>query len=539
MSDRVSVNSGQRQWLTMAVGTAAISTVATLLLPATAGRALDAALGRHERFAVAVANLALVLAVVVLADVAGQLAGAASSAGTTAWLRRRMMSNLLGLGLPGRRRYPPEDAASRITTGATAAGRAPSLRLLGWMTALSALGALIAMGLIDWLLPVALLIGLPLLAHGTTAGLAHCQTAQEDITDRFADALAGLRTIRASGTEAAEVDRVLEPLDRLNSAESREKQASWLVGSLIAILLVAVVAVAGWSLGEGRISPGDFVAALGYAMIALGAIERVEVFVALARGRADAAGVAELVADVPVVPRDRLLPTSPGRVELRSVSVAVAGRLVLDRCTLTVPAGSTLAVAGPPGAGKSTLVGLLGRLVEPTSGEVLIDGCPVSTLDRAQLRGAVGYAFDRPALLGSTVAEAIGYAATDRIEPAALAAHADGFIRRLPGGYRTALADAPFSAGERQRLGLARVVAQRPRVLVLDDAAPGVDAATEAEVRTVLAGVLPDRTRIVVARRAATAAAADLVAWLENGVVRAIGPHEGLLDEPDYRGLWS
>jgi ATP-binding cassette subfamily B protein len=475
------------------------------------------------------------MAVIALADVAGQLAGSAGSAGTAAWLRRRLVDNVLGLGLPGQRRYPAADATSRITGGAPTAGRVRQLRLIALMTVISTVGALIALGFIDWMLPITLLIGLPLLrlfAHEPTSADTDYRAAQREIGDRFADALAGQRTIRASGTTAAEVDRVLDPLDRLHSAGSRQRGTAWLVGPLIAVLLLAVVAVAGWSMSEGRISTGDFVAAIGYAMIALGAVERLDVFVELGQARAAVARVVELAADVPVVPRDRLLPVSPGLVELRSVSVLLGDRLVLDRCTLTVPAGSTLAVVGPPGAGKSTLVRLLGRLVEPTAGEVLIDGCPVSTMDRAQLRHAVAYAFERPVLVGATVAEAIGYAASTRIEPAAMAAGADGFIRRLPAGYRTRLADVPLSDGERRRIGLARAVAQQARVLVLDDVASGVDAVGEADV-------LPGRTRIVVARRAETAAAADSVAWLDNGVLRAIGPHELLMDEPDYEVLWS
>jgi ABC-type multidrug transport system fused ATPase/permease subunit len=531
MSKRVSATSGQRQWVTIAIGAAVVSTAAALFLPAALGRALDVALTRHGHLAVAVANLALVIAVIALADVAGQLAGPAGSAGTSAWLRRRMMHNLLGLGLPGQRRYPAEEAQSRITTGAAAAGRIQQLTVIACMTVVSALGALIALGLIDWMLPVTLLVGLPavrLFTYETTRADSDYHAARRDIADRLADALAGLRTIRASGTAAVEGDRVLEPLDRLRAAGSRQHRTAWLLAPLLAILLLAVVAVAGWSLSEGRISAGDFVAAIGYAMIALGTMERLDVFVELSSARSAAARVAEVVADVPVVPRERPLPVSPGRVELRSVSVLIGDRLVLDQCTLTVPAGSTLAVAGRSGAGKSTLVGLLGRLVEPMSGDVLIDGCPVSTMDRAQLRHAVGYAFARPELVGATVAEAIGYAATSRIEPAVLAAHADGLIRRLPAGYRTRLADVPLSDGQRHRIGLARAVAQQPRVLVLDDAVTGLPT-----------DILPGRTRIMVARRAETAAAADRVAWLDNGVIRAIAPHEVLLDEPEYGALWS
>lgn len=509
MSEPVLRPAAHRQWLPLAIGAAALSTAALLLLPAAVGRALDTALDRHGGLAGAVTDVALLLAVLALTDVAWQLAGAADSAGTTAWLRRQMTSNLLGYGP---RRHPVAEVESRILTDAAHAGRLWPARLAAGSTAVCTVVALVALGLIDWPLPVVTVLGLPLAFRSAPAD----PKLPAEVAERFDAALAGLRDIRAAGSAAVEVDRVLAPLNRLRSAEYR-----WLPGALRAVLLLAVLAMAGWSLGRGRISGGDFVAAIGYATIALG---RVGVFADLARTRAAAGRVTALATDVPVVPRDRPLPIEPGVVELRSVSVAAGDRLVLDRCTLSVPAGSTLAVVGPPGSGKSTLVGLLGRLVEPDSGEVLVEGCPVSTMDRAQLRQAVGYAFARPVLLGATVAEAIGYAATSQVQPAAVAADADRFIRRLPAGYRTALADAPLSADQRCRIGLARVVAQRPRIVVLDDA---------------VAGAFVDRTRIVLARRAETAAAADRVAWLENGVIRAIGPHEQLLDEPDYKALWT
>lgn len=552
MSDRVllSALTAGRRWLTVAVVTAAVSTAADLLLPATLGRALDAALLHRSRLTGAIIELALVLAAIALADVVGQLAGTAGAAGTTAWLRRRMVATLLALGLPGQRRFPPGEATSRLTTGATAAGRVLPLSLMAVTTGLSTVVALIALGLIDWTLPVTLLVGLPVavlvlrpFARGATDAFTDYQTAQGEIADRLADALAGLRTIRSSGTAPAEVDRVLEPLDRLRSAGIRtwalQKRIAWSFGLLISVLQVAILAVAGWSVSVGRISPGDLVAAIGYATIVLGAIEQIDALAELTQARAGAGRVAELAADVPAVQRGGGLPAGPGRVQLRSVCVSVDDRVVLDDCTLSVPAGATYAVVGPSGAGKSTLVGLLGRLVEPDSGEVLIDGCPVSTLDSEALRAAVGYAFERPVLVGATVAEAIGYAAADRIETAAMAARADGFIRRLPHGYRTPLTDVPLSGGELQRIGLARALAQQARVLVLDDATSSLDTATEAEVTGALSEALPGRTRIIVAHRAATAAAADRVVWLDDGVIRAVAPHSALWAEPDYRALWS
>ncbi|WP_031054702.1 ATP-binding cassette domain-containing protein, partial [Streptomyces sp. NRRL WC-3774] len=193
-------------------------------------------------------------------------------------------------------------------------------------------------------------------------------------------------------------------------------------------------------------------------------------------------------------------------------------RAVLDGVDLVVPGGTTLAVVGRSGAGKSLLAALAGRLAEPDAGEVLLDGVPLRELTHDALRRSIGYAFERPALLGGTVEEEIGLALPSRspaqVREAARTAHADDFVRRLPEGYDTLVADAPRSGGESQRLGLARAFAHGGRLLILDDALSSLDTVTEARIAEALVSGGARGTRLLVAHRAATAARADAVAWL-------------------------
>jgi ATP-binding cassette subfamily B protein len=216
--------------------------------------------------------------------------------------------------------------------------------------------------------------------------------------------------------------------------------------------------------------------------------------------------------------------------------------LALDGVTLTVRRGEFVAVVGPSGAGKSGLAALAARLREPDQGEVLLDGVPLAELSRPDLREAVGCAFERPVLVGRTVGDAIGLG----LEPAAVreaarATHAHEFVSRLPAAYDTPLADAPMSGGERQRLGIARAW-PASRLLVLDDATSSLDMVTEMQISRTLtadAGTRP-RTRLIVTHRAATAARADLVVWLEAGRVRATGTHEQLWRRhPGYREVFA
>ncbi|MFE7120271.1 ATP-binding cassette domain-containing protein, partial [Streptomyces sp. NPDC057654] len=159
------------------------------------------------------------------------------------------------------------------------------------------------------------------------------------------------------------------------------------------------------------------------------------------------------------------------------------------------------------------------------------------------LRGAVGYAFERPAPLGGTIGGTIGFgpreAGPERVREAARAACADGFVRLLPDGYDTRLTDAPLSGGEAQRLGLARAFTHQGRLLVLDDATSSLDTVTELRVSEALLGAIGPRTRLIVAHRATTAARADQVAWLEDGRVRAVGRHEELWRLEGYRAVFD
>ena len=209
---------------------------------------------------------------------------------------------------------------------------------------------------------------------------------------------------------------------------------------------------------------------------------------------------------------------------------------------LRVPAGKTVALVGRSGVGKTTLAGLIGRLQDPDSGFIRIDGTPVAEMSRDELSRRVGYAFERPALFGDTIRDVIVLGAeTTREEVLAAAGYveADAFIERLPKGYDTPLGDAPMSGGEHQRLGLARAALRDTPILILDDALSSLDVATEARVLAALRKLGASRTTVVIAHRASTAAAADLVAWLYRGGVRRVAPHIELWRDPAYRAAFQ
>ena len=487
-------------------------------------------------------------------------------AGTTAWLRNRVASGLFARGLAGQREVPAGDATARLTGVSGAAGQLPAT-LIGLVTsALITVVALVILALIDWWLIVTLLLATPVVylllrvfSREVFDVTSDYQEAQAGIAGRMVDALAGRRTIRAAGTLEREVDRVLAILPALHAAGAQfwvlQRKAAWSFSLLVPVVQVVVLSVAGWGVAQGRLSAGELVAVLGYVALVMGGLDDIDTVLEISGCRAAAARIAAVTVRQ-VQSRHRrgkrqsdwrcrsdLLAPGPGEVCLHEVTVTLDGTAVLDRLDLTIPGGATMALVGASGAGKSVLVGLLGRLYRPDRGLVMIDGRPVEELTDAGLRSAVAYAFERPALLGATLGEAIGYGRAepddDAVLAASRAAQADAFMRRLPEGYHTPVAEAPLSGGELQRLGLARAVAQDARVTVLDDATGSLDTATEAQVQEALGQVMSGRTCIVVTQRAATAAAADVVAWLEGGRIRALRPHAGLWSDSDYRALFA
>jgi ABC-type multidrug transport system fused ATPase/permease subunit len=240
------------------------------------------------------------------------------------------------------------------------------------------------------------------------------------------------------------------------------------------------------------------------------------------------------------------LPPGSGRVELRDVTLTYEGarRPALEDVSLTVDAGTTLALVGATGSGKTTLVQLLPRLYDPQRGAVLVDGADVREVELGSLRHAIAVVDDDPFLFSASVAENIAYARADAsmedIEAAARRAQAHGFISELPEGYETRVGERglTLSGGQRQRLAIARAFLADPRILILDDATSSVDASTEQSIKLALREVMAGRTTFVIAHRLSTIALADEIAVLEGGRLVARGTHDELLDENElYREI--
>ncbi len=238
---------------------------------------------------------------------------------------------------------------------------------------------------------------------------------------------------------------------------------------------------------------------------------------------------AEPAAELPVA-------TGPPRVQFEDVTFGyVPGTPVIDHLSLIAEPGQTVAIVGPTGAGKTTLVNLLMRFYELDSGRILIDGIDTTAVSRQSLRAQIGMVLQDTWLFTGTIAENIGYgrpdASRDEVLAAARAAHVDRFVQTLPDGYDTVVSDegGAVSAGEKQLITIARAILARPRLLVLDEATSSVDTRTELLIQRAMAELRRDRTSFIIAHRLSTIRDADLIVVMDAGRIVERGTHAELL----------
>jgi ABC-type multidrug transport system fused ATPase/permease subunit len=382
------------------------------------------------------------------------------------------------------------------------------------------------------------------------------QEVQQRIAELTAEAeesISGIRLVKAFAREERQLARFTRATRRVfeQSMVSTRLRAFYnpFIGFLPQIGLAAVLLVGGQQAIDGRITVGEFVAFYGYVLLLIGPVRMLGIALGMAqRAVASGARVFELLDREPRMtsPPDAVpLPRGDGHVELRGVSFAYEdGPPVLRDVTLDVPAGRTVAIVGPTGSGKTTLVALLPRLYDPDSGTVSVDGMDLREVDLESLRGEIGLVSDEPFLFSATIRENIAYArqdATDaEVEDAARRAGIHDFIAGLPDAYDTRVGERgmTLSGGQRQRAAIARAIIKDPRILILDDATSSVDATTEAQIKGALRELMQDRTTFVIAHRLSTIALADEIVVLEEGGIAARGTHEELLERSElYREI--
>jgi len=352
--------------------------------------------------------------------------------------------------------------------------------------------------------------------------------------------LAGARVVRAYVQEAHEEARFAAANEEYVSRNRRLVRISGIlhpgVGFLMGLGSLTVLWLGGRMVVASTITLGEFVAfgvylaMLHWPMIALGWVVNI-----IERGEASM-GRIHAILDAPPEIRDedpRDVGEIRGDVEFRSLTFAYDGVPVLRDIDLRVPAGTTVAVVGPTGSGKSTLVGLLPRLFDAPPGTLFVDGHDVRRIPLATLRGAVGFVPQESFLFSATVRENVAFGASGdgRAEWAAGVAQLEKDLRDFPQGLETTVGERgiTLSGGQKQRAALARALAVDPRILVLDDALSAVDTETEEQILAGLREVMRSRTTFLVSHRVSTVKEADLIVVLREGRIVERGTHDELV----------
>ena len=381
--------------------------------------------------------------------------------------------------------------------------------------------------------------------------------ADSEASGRAVDALLNYETVKAFGAEAraaAAYDRALGVYAEASETANTSLAILNIVQGLVQSIGLGVMAVmAGWEAGEGRLGVGAVTAAilimvqlygplniLGFAYREIRqAMIDMEAMLLLRSENPDVAEAAQPISLAPAHGRG-------GALTFERVAFQHTARSDgLSAVSFTAPAGSTVALVGPSGAGKTTLVRLALRMIDPQSGRILLDGVDLREIRVADLRRSIALVPQDVALFNDTLAANIAFGRPEASEPevwaAAEAAELGSFIRSLPDGLATKVGERglKLSGGERQRVGLARALLADPRVLILDEATSALDGRTEAAIQDTLRRARAGRTVLVVAHRLSTIADADEILVVKAGRIVERGSHASLLAaEGEYAALW-
>ncbi|HKM40217.1 MAG TPA: ABC transporter ATP-binding protein [bacterium] len=431
--------------------------------------------------------------------------------------------------------------------------RAPLMSVGGIVMALTINARLATILLVS--IPI-LLILLVVVARRALPLFTQSQQSLDRVNAVMLENLAGIRVVKAYVRADQERSRFGLASQRLRDITVQAARIIALAMPIMMLLMnfsiVAVIWLGGIQVNLGQMKAGQIMAYINYMTQILFSMLMVGmVFVMFSRAQVSATRVNEVLAaevDIGDLPTAKDKPIRKGEIKFDHVSFrypGMGGPPVLKDISFTVEPGSTVAILGATGAGKSTLVQLIPRLYDPSAGRVLVDGEDVRTIKLETLRSGIGMVLQEATLFSGSIKDNIKWgreeATDEEVMMAASAAQANDFISALPDRYDTQLGQrgVNLSGGQKQRLAIARALIKKPPILILDDSTSAVDMGTEARIREAVANLPTKSTRIIIAQRISSVIHADKIIVLEDGQIEAVGTHEQLLDSsPIYQDIY-
>lgn len=424
-----------------------------------------------------------------------------------------------------------------------------------WRAIVQLTGTLLILSLVDWRLLLGAVVILPIvyLTHRAWIGRIRPQhrgvrAQREEVDALVTESFGGMRVVRAFGRQRTETSRVM----RGNHLMGRRQLYAWWLTRTIEVVWATLIPLAsavllvygGWRVLDEALTLGDLMMFLVYLLMMLGPVSALAQSAAqLQNGLSGLDRILDLLEEPRESSGDNAVPVCKseveGHIELRNVSFRYPNtdEYALRDVSLSIPAGETIALVGPSGAGKTTLSNLVARFYNPTEGRVMLDGRDVTEIEVESYRRLLGIVEQDVFLFDGTIAENIGYgnrhATQDDIVRAAEIASIREFIEGLPAGYDTVIGErgVRLSGGQRQRVAIARALLADPKILILDEATSNLDTESERLIQAGLTELMKYRTSLVIAHRLSTIAHADRIAVIESGRISEIGTHNQLMKQ--------
>jgi ATP-binding cassette subfamily B protein len=468
-------------------------------------------------------------------------------------MRRDLFTHLQTLSMKFFDTHAAGGLMSRLTNDIDAINQAVSQNVTTLIaSALSMLGILAAMFILNHWLALASLLVVPIMiwftrfvAKYTRKGFRDLQQNLGELNGVAEEAISGQKVIKAFRRNASVIEVFRSKNQAVFEAGVSANSYALLLMPLTAVLgsffVIVVASLGGWFALQGLVSVGMIATFINYGQNFTSPLRQLaNLYNSIQAALAGAERVFEIIdspSEIADAPGAVSVATFHGDVSLRNVQFAyMRGNPVIEDFSLEVAAGQTIALVGPTGAGKTTIINLLTRFYEVQGGSISIDGTDIRNLKKADLRRNLGLVLQDTFLFADSVMENIRYGRLDATDEecreAARKAEADHFIRQLPKGYDTNLSERAgnLSQGQRQLLSITRAILANPAILILDEATSSVDTRTEVRIQKALLNVMRGRTSFVIAHRLSTIRDADLVVVINNGRIVEQGSHQQLLD---------